>query len=56
MKLPLRIFVCVAVMAALSTASVGAEEFKAGDLVVTQAWSRATPSGLGDVTRWVNER
>lgn len=45
MKLPLRILVCVAVMAALSTASVGAEEFKAGDLVVTQAWSRATPSG-----------
>jgi periplasmic copper chaperone A len=45
MKSPLRIFVCAALVAALFTASVRAEEFKAGDLVITQAWSRATPNG-----------
>ena len=28
-----------------SRAPVRAEEVKAGDLVITQAWSRATPSG-----------
>jgi periplasmic copper chaperone A len=30
---------------ALVTAPVRAEEVKAGDLVITQAWSRATPGG-----------
>ena len=38
----------IAVAAALATllaAPVRAEEVKAGDLVITQAWSRATPSG-----------
>ena len=29
----------------LSTASARAEEVKAGDLVISQAWSRATPNG-----------
>jgi periplasmic copper chaperone A len=38
----------MALAAALATslaASVRADEVKAGDLVITQAWSRATPSG-----------
>jgi copper(I)-binding protein len=34
-----------ALAAALFAAPVRAEEVKAGDLVITQAWSRATPSG-----------
>jgi hypothetical protein len=34
-----------ALMASLSVASVRAEDVKAGDLVITQAWARATPSG-----------
>ncbi|MBI5319839.1 copper chaperone PCu(A)C [Bradyrhizobium sp.] len=32
-------------LAALVTAPVHAQEVKAGDLVITQPWSRATPSG-----------
>jgi copper(I)-binding protein len=32
-------------LAALLSAPVRAEDVKAGDLVITQAWSRATPSG-----------
>ena len=32
-------------LAALVTAPVHAQEIKAGDLVITQSWSRATPSG-----------
>ena len=32
-------------LAALLTAPVRAEEVKAGDLVITQAWTRATPGG-----------
>lgn len=32
-------------LAALVTAPARAEEVKAGDLVITQAWSRATPNG-----------
>src|SRR5690348_4390835 len=32
-------------LAALLAAPVRAEDVKAGDLVITQAWSRATPSG-----------
>jgi len=34
-----------AVLSALLITSGRAEEVKAGDLVITQAWSRATPSG-----------
>jgi periplasmic copper chaperone A len=34
-----------AVLATLFAAPAGAEEVKAGDLVITQAWSRATPGG-----------
>jgi len=37
--------VAAAALAALLTAPVRAEDVKAGDLVITQAWSRATPSG-----------
>ena len=32
-------------LAALFAAPARAEEVKAGDLVITQAWSRATPGG-----------
>jgi len=35
----------VAVLATLFTTPSRAEEVKAGDLVITQAWSRATPGG-----------
>jgi copper(I)-binding protein len=35
----------VALLAALFVAPARAEEVKAGDLVITQAWSRATPGG-----------
>ena len=35
----------VALLAALSAAPASAQEVKAGDLVITQAWSRATPGG-----------
>lgn len=34
-----------AALAALLAAPMRAEDVKAGDLVITQAWSRATPSG-----------
>jgi periplasmic copper chaperone A len=34
-----------ALLAALSAAPACAQEVKAGDLVITQAWSRATPRG-----------
>ena len=34
-----------AILAALFAAPVRAEEVKAGDLVITQAWARATPGG-----------
>jgi copper(I)-binding protein len=34
-----------ALLASLLIAPAGAEEVKAGDLVITQAWSRATPGG-----------
>jgi copper(I)-binding protein len=40
-----RTFAFAALAAALFTASARADEVKAGDLVITQAWSRATPSG-----------
>jgi periplasmic copper chaperone A len=35
----------VAFLAALSAVPAHAQEVKAGDLVITQAWSRATPGG-----------
>jgi copper(I)-binding protein len=41
----LRTFAVASVAATLLTASAPAEEVKAGDLVITQAWSRATPNG-----------
>jgi copper(I)-binding protein len=36
---------CAALMACITGSSVRAEEVKAGDLVISQAWSRATPNG-----------
>jgi hypothetical protein len=41
----IRILVHAALLAALFATPVRAEEVKAGDLVITQAWSRATPGG-----------
>jgi periplasmic copper chaperone A len=35
----------LALMACIAGASARAEEVKAGDLVISQAWSRATPNG-----------
>jgi len=40
-----RSLACTALLAYLSTAPARAEEVKAGGLVITQAWSRATPGG-----------
>lgn len=40
-----RILAFVALTAALVSASARAEDVKAGDLVITQAWTRATPNG-----------
>src|SRR6266542_2759314 len=40
-----RAFAYAALMATLFAAPAGAEEVKAGDLVISQAWSRATPGG-----------
>ena len=45
MKQALRTFACAVVLAALSAAPAGAQDVKAGDLVISQAWSRATPGG-----------
>jgi hypothetical protein len=45
MNLFSRTFACAAVAASLFAASARAEDVKAGDLVITQAWSRATPNG-----------
>ena len=39
------ILTCAAVLSALLVAPVRAEDVKAGDLVISQAWSRATPNG-----------
>jgi periplasmic copper chaperone A len=36
---------CVALVACVTGSSARAEEVKVGDLVITQAWSRATPGG-----------
>jgi copper(I)-binding protein len=38
-------FGCAAMIGYLLTAPTRAEEVKAGDLVISQAWSRATPGG-----------
>jgi copper(I)-binding protein len=40
-----RLLTCVVLFAALVAAPARAEEVKAGDLLITQAWSRATPGG-----------
>jgi copper(I)-binding protein len=40
-----RAIACVALLSAVFAAPVRAEEVKAGDLVITQTWSRATPGG-----------
>jgi periplasmic copper chaperone A len=45
MKQILRGLTCAALLASLLIAPGRAEEVKAGDLVITQAWSRATPGG-----------
>ncbi len=45
MRHALRAFALTVLFAALCAASARAEEVKAGDLVITQAWSRATPGG-----------
>src|SRR5262245_7447419 len=37
--------ICAALFASLVAASAQAQEVKAGDLVISQAWSRATPGG-----------
>jgi periplasmic copper chaperone A len=38
-------FVFAALIASVSATSARAEDVKAGDLVITQAWTRATPGG-----------
>ena len=45
MKSIIRTLACVALVSALFAAPARAEEVKAGDLVITQAWARATPAG-----------
>jgi hypothetical protein len=40
-----RIFACATLLAGLLAAPARAQEVKAGDLVITQPWSRATPGG-----------
>jgi len=45
MKTILRTLCGILFFGALTCASASAEEVKAGDLVITQAWSRATPGG-----------
>ena len=40
-----RLIACAIFLAVLFAAPARAEEVKAGDLVITQAWSRATPGG-----------
>jgi periplasmic copper chaperone A len=38
-------FICASLAASLFAASARAEDVKAGDLVISKAWSRATPGG-----------
>jgi periplasmic copper chaperone A len=45
MKQIARAIACAVFLAGLLAAPARAEEVKAGDLVITQAWSRATPNG-----------
>ncbi|MBT1514690.1 copper chaperone PCu(A)C [Bradyrhizobium sp. SRL28] len=45
MKNIMRMLACAAALLVLSGASSQAQEIKAGDLVIAQAWSRATPGG-----------
>src|SRR6187399_3153229 len=45
MKQAIRILSCAIAFAAWLVAPAGAQDVKAGDLVITQAWSRATPGG-----------
>jgi periplasmic copper chaperone A len=45
MKQIIRRFLGIALLVAPFAASVSAEEIKAGDLVISQGWSRATPGG-----------
>ncbi len=45
MKSTIRTFACFALLSVLFAAPACAEEVKAGDLVITQAWTRATPGG-----------
>ena len=45
MKNIMRTLACVAALFAHLGAPAHAQEVKAGDLVITQAWSRATPGG-----------
>src|ERR1700676_2639630 len=40
-----RVFACAALLAGLLAAPARAQEVRAGDLTITQAWSRATPGG-----------
>src|SRR5450631_2996985 len=48
-----RIFVYAALLGGLLAAPVRAEEVKAGDLVITQEWSRATPGGAKIATGYL---
>ena len=48
-----RIFVYAALLGGLLAAPVRAEEVKAGDLVITQDWSRATPGGAKIATGYL---
>ncbi len=45
MKQAVRTLACAVAFAAWLVAPASAQEVKAGDLVITQAWSRATPGG-----------
>ncbi len=45
MKQILRSLACTAIVVTLFAPPLRAEEVKAGDLVITQAWTRATPGG-----------
>ena len=45
MKKTIRTLACAVAFAALLAAPARAQEIKAGDLVITQPWSRATPGG-----------
>src|ERR1700743_550535 len=45
MKITTNGFVVAAIIAAVSVTSVRADDVKAGDLVISQAWTRATPAG-----------